>query len=114
MGVTRWPSWVRWLADQSGVYFIRDVETKELLYIGRSIGNLKRTLLRHFGAWGYDLHHQGYRTVFDRCEVEVKIYIVAVEWVIETEADLLAIHKTEMNARSEAARCTKNMETGLF
>jgi len=45
-----------WLAGiatgRSGVYFIRDAETKKMLYVGEShTGRLRKTLLRHFQLW---------------------------------------------------------------
>ena len=47
-----WPDFVRDLRGKSGVYIIRDRETKRPLYVGEShTGRLKKTLLRHFQAW---------------------------------------------------------------
>jgi hypothetical protein len=47
-----WPEWVRALDGKSGVYFIRSLATKQILYVGEShSGNLKKTFLRHFQAW---------------------------------------------------------------
>jgi hypothetical protein len=43
-----YPQWVRDLKHKSGVYLIRDADTRELLYVGSSSGRLYDTLTRHF------------------------------------------------------------------
>jgi hypothetical protein len=44
--------WVRELDDTSGVYLIRDTQTREVVYIGEShTGRLRETLTRHLYAW---------------------------------------------------------------
>lgn len=43
-----YPDWVRDLRGRSGVYFIRDASSHELLYIGSSSRRLYETLTRHF------------------------------------------------------------------
>ncbi len=101
--VTRWPVWIRGLRGKSGVYFIRDCETKEILYVGRGRTCLKSVLVRHFHVWGEDLRGRHYRTVFDRERVEVKFYLVRPEWVTATEADLIAVNRPPANCRPEVS-----------
>jgi hypothetical protein len=44
--------WVRAIQFSSGVYLIRDAQTREVLYVGEShTGRLYETLTRHFYAW---------------------------------------------------------------
>jgi hypothetical protein len=42
---------VRRLRDASGVYAIRDRESLEVLYVGSSVGKLRKTLTRHLQLW---------------------------------------------------------------
>ena len=45
--------WVAELEGRSGAYVIRDASTREVLYVGEShSGRLRKTLTRHFSAWG--------------------------------------------------------------
>jgi hypothetical protein len=106
VAVTRWPVWVRGLAGESGIYLIRDRETKEMLYVGRGRIDLKGALLRHFHQWGYDRRGVHRRVLFDREAVEVKVYLVPVPWVVVTEADLIALHRPRENARPEESSRT--------
>src|SRR5262249_54631553 len=46
-----YPDWVRALRDRAGVYVIREVETREIVYVGSSTGQLYATMTRHFQAW---------------------------------------------------------------
>ena len=46
-----YPDWVRALKGKAGVYVIRDIETRECLYVGSSSGRLYDTLTRHFQTW---------------------------------------------------------------
>ena len=46
-----YPDWVRALKGKAGVYVIRDVETREIVYVGSSSGRLYDTLTRHFQTW---------------------------------------------------------------
>lgn len=79
---TSYPSWLRELADKSGVYAIRLVGlfSREVVYVGEShSGRLLKTITRHFQAWnrGNTFSWQGTdpgRT-YDReaCEVRVQV-----------------------------------------
>ena len=46
-----YPEWVRALKGKAGVYVIRDIESREVLYVGSSSGRLYDTLTRHFQTW---------------------------------------------------------------
>lgn len=50
--VGEFPAWLRALRGKSGVYVIRDAETRAVLYVGGShSGKLYETLTRHFQRW---------------------------------------------------------------
>jgi len=46
-----YPEWVRALKGKAGVYVIRDLESREIVYVGSSAGRLYDTLTRHFQTW---------------------------------------------------------------
>jgi hypothetical protein len=46
-----YPEWIRALKDKAGVYIIRDIETREIVYVGSSSKQLYATLTRHFQTW---------------------------------------------------------------
>jgi hypothetical protein len=46
-----YPAWVRALDGKAGVYVIREIETREVVYVGSSVGRLYDTLTRHFATW---------------------------------------------------------------
>ena len=46
-----YPEWVRALKGKAGVYVIRDLESREIVYVGSSAGQLYDTLTRHFQTW---------------------------------------------------------------
>ncbi len=47
-----YPTWIRDLRGESGVYVIRDRTTREILYVGEShTSKLYETLTRHFSTW---------------------------------------------------------------
>ncbi|MBE7450539.1 MAG: hypothetical protein HS111_17060 [Kofleriaceae bacterium] len=47
-----YPTWIRDLRGESGVYVIRDRATREILYVGEShTSKLYETLTRHFATW---------------------------------------------------------------
>lgn len=46
-----YPEWVRALKGKAGVYIIREIETREVVYVGSSEGRLYDTLTRHFQTW---------------------------------------------------------------
>lgn len=56
--------------DKSGVYIIRSVKTKAVLYIGFSASNLYKTILRHFQSWDDPRQR---RVVYNKFGYEVKI-----------------------------------------
>lgn len=56
---------------KQGVYFIRDIITKEILYIGMSKYSVYKALYRHFNKW-IDVEC---RQVFDKNKVEVRIML---------------------------------------
>lgn len=43
-----YPQWVRDLKGASGVYIIRERDSREIVYVGSSVGRLYDTLTRHF------------------------------------------------------------------
>jgi len=60
--------WVRELRYRNGVYVIREVDSREVVYVGEShSGRLYSTLTRHFQFW--DGYTAG--TTYDRDGVEV-------------------------------------------
>jgi excinuclease UvrABC nuclease subunit len=64
--------WVGTLKNQSGVYVIRSIQTKEVLYVGEShTGNLGKTLKRHFFEWRDDPERT--HNTYDARRVEVAI-----------------------------------------
>jgi hypothetical protein len=46
-----YPAWVRALKAKSGVYIIRERDTREIVYVGSSSTQLYATLTRHFQQW---------------------------------------------------------------
>ena len=62
--------WVRELRHRNGVYVIRDVDSRDVVYVGEShSGRLYATLTRHFQSW--DGYTAG--TTYDRDGVEVAV-----------------------------------------
>jgi hypothetical protein len=53
------------------VYFIRDIVTKEILYIGMSRYSVYKALYRHFNRWEDNPN----RSIFDSNTVEVKVIL---------------------------------------
>jgi len=43
-----YPQWVRDLKGESGVYIIRERDSREVVYVGSSVGRLYDTMTRHF------------------------------------------------------------------
>lgn len=95
-----YPTWVRELRGQSGVYFIRersaDGSEAELVYIGQSqAGRLYETLTRHFQSWrrgkgfwrgyGYGEGNDPGMT-YARDRVEVAVRITSPSRALEEEA----------------------------
>ena len=68
-----YPDWVRNLATSSGVYAIRDSDSKQVLYVGEShTGNLYATLTRHLQAWSSDDSDRTFNS-YHRYAVEVAV-----------------------------------------
>jgi hypothetical protein len=77
-----YPDWVRALKGKAGVYVIREIETREVVYVGSSAGRLYDTLTRHFQTWrrykGFwrgqygEGHDPGLTYKRDRCEVAIR------------------------------------------
>ncbi len=99
--VTRYPVFIRSLVKVPGIYMIRDKETKRMLYIGRALTDLKNTLVRHFYPWAKDRRGKHRRVIVDRTLVEVKCYKIRKEWVSDTEARLILLHRPVENIRLE-------------
>ena len=105
--VTRYPVWVRALRGKSGVYLVRDRVTKQVIYVGRGRTCIKKSIVRHFQAWQDRNRLWHHYALFDREAVEVKVYCIRPEWVIATEADLIALHKPTLNVRREESSRTR-------
>jgi excinuclease UvrABC nuclease subunit len=94
-----WPQFVRDLRGKSGVYIIRDRESKRTLYVGEShTGRLKKTLLRHFQAWSGKTAGQTY----SRNAVEIAVEIVAPEKSVDRQNRLIATLQPRDNRISPA------------
>ena len=80
-----YPSWVRELKGEAGVYMIRDAASHEILYVGSSSSRLYDTLTRHFQTWrrfkGFwkgqyaEGHDPG--LTYDRDSVEVAVRVTS-------------------------------------
>jgi Peptidase family M23 len=46
-----YPEWVRALKGKAGVYVIREIRSRAIVYVGSSSGRLYDTLTRHFQTW---------------------------------------------------------------
>ena len=46
-----YPDWIRALKNKAGVYVIRDIDSREIVYVGSSAGTLYETVTRHFQRW---------------------------------------------------------------
>lgn len=76
---------------KQGVYFIRDIVTKEILYIGMSKYSVYKALYRHFNRW-VDVPC---RTVFNKYMVEVRV--ILCNNAHEYEKMLIRYFKPECN-----------------
>jgi len=63
----------RFTFNKSGIYFIRCIKTKNILYIGLSLSNAYKALYRHFESWN-DYKHQRI-TYDDRNKVEIRVIL---------------------------------------
>ena len=93
-----YPDWVRDLKGKAGVYLIRDLESRELVYIGSSAGRLSDTLTRHFQQWrrwkgfwkgAYGKGHDPGLT-YDRGAVEVAVRLTPPTKSLDEEMRLIA------------------------
>jgi hypothetical protein len=93
-----YPDWIRALKDKAGVYIIREIGTREILYVGSSAGTLYDTLTRHFSTWrrykGFwrgqygEGHDPG--LTYDRDSVEVAVRITSPSAALDQEMRLIA------------------------
>lgn len=89
-----WPLFVRELRGKSGVYIIRDRETKAVLYVGEShTGRLKKTLLRHFQAWS----GKTAGPTFSRNSVEIAIETTSESAAVTRQNALIADLRPALN-----------------
>ena len=62
----------------SGVYFIRSIRTKEIVYVGSSAGNLYKTIYRHFQEWNDRSREKNFdRTTYSKTAYEIALIITA-------------------------------------
>lgn len=70
---TPYPAWFALGRGRNGVYVIRDIDTKEVLYVGESHSRrLDMTCRRHFAAWKSDARHD-WHVILPRDRVEVAL-----------------------------------------
>ena len=94
-----WPEFVRDLRGKSGVYIIRDRETKRPLYVGEShTGRLKKTLLRHFQAWS----GKTAGPTFSRNAVEIAVEVTPADRAVARQNALIVALKPKLNVISPA------------
>ncbi len=94
----RYPDWVRALKGKAGVYVIREIETREIVYVGSSAGRLYDTLTRHFQTWrrakGFWRGQYGEGAdpglTYKRDRVEVAIRLTTTSASLDTEMQLIA------------------------
>lgn len=92
-----YPSWVRELKGEAGVYMIRDAASHEILYVGSSSSRLYDTLTRHFQQWrrykGYwrgqyaEGHDPG--LTYNRARVEVAVKRTSPADALDEEARMI-------------------------
>src|SRR5258705_12493438 len=92
-----YPSWVRELKGEAGVYMIRDAASHEILYVGSSSSRLYDTLTRHFQQWrrykGYwrgqyaEGHDPG--LTYNRARVEVAVKVTSPADALDEEARMI-------------------------
>jgi hypothetical protein len=101
----RYPDWVRELDGKAGVYVIRDADSREIVYVGSSAGQLYSTLTRHFQSWRrwknfwrgqYGEGHDPGLT-YERDSVEVAIRLTAPNKSLDEEMRLIARLKPRDN-----------------
>ena len=92
-----YPQWVRDLRGESGVYIIRERDSREIVYVGSSVRRLYDTLTRHFQTWrrwkGFwkgqygEGHDPG--LTYDRDSVEVAVRITRADDALDEESRLI-------------------------
>jgi Peptidase family M23 len=93
-----YPDWVRALKGKAGVYVIRDLDSREIVYVGSSAGRLYNTLTRHFQTWR---RHKGFwrgqygeghdpGLTYERNSVEVGVRLTAPNRSLDEEMSLIA------------------------
>jgi hypothetical protein len=92
-----YPQWVRDLKGESGVYIIRERSSREVVYVGSSVGRLYDTLTRHFQIWrrwkGFwrgqygEGHDPG--LTYERDSVEVAVRITRASDALDEESRLI-------------------------
>jgi murein DD-endopeptidase MepM/ murein hydrolase activator NlpD len=92
-----YPDWVRALKGKAGVYVIRDLDSREIVYVGSSAGRLYDTLTRHFQMWrrykGFwrgqygEGHDPG--LTYERNSVEVAVRLTSPTRSLEEEMRLI-------------------------
>lgn len=100
-----YPDWVRALKGEAGVYVIRDIESREIVYVGSSTGRLYDTLTRHFQTWrrykGFwrgqygEGHDPG--LTYERDSVEVAVRLTSPSKSLDEEMRLIARLKPRDN-----------------
>lgn len=102
----RYPAWLRALRGKPGVYVIRDLDTAEVLYVGRA-QHLYETITRHLQVWrrwkrwwdgGYadnSGHDPG--VTYDRAHVEVAARELPASQAGDEEARLICALKPRDN-----------------
>ena len=93
-----YPEWVRTLKGKAGVYVIRDIESRDVVYVGSSAGRLYDTLTRHFQVWrrykGFwrgqygEGHDPG--LTYERSSVEVAVRLTSPSRSLDEEMRLIA------------------------
>jgi hypothetical protein len=106
-----YPQWIRDLDGESGVYVIRDRESRETLYVGSSVRRLYATLTRHFQTWrrykGFwagqyaEGHDPG--LTYPRDAVEVAVRITRADDALDEESRLIQRLRPRDNLLGQAA-----------
>ena len=117
------PAWLRALDGASGVYVIRDADTKDVLYVGEShTGRLSRTMVRHLQQWrrdkafwsgaGFSRNDPGTR--YRRADVEVAAFKVPASRAVAVQDSLIVeldprdnVQGVDQQARAEKRRARR-------
>lgn len=117
------PAWLRSLDGASGVYVIRDADTREVLYVGEShTGRLSKTIVRHLQRWnrdkafwagaGFSRNDPGTR--YRRGDVEVAAFKVPASRAVRVQDSLIVeldprdnVQGVDEQARAEKRRARR-------